>query len=102
MTETRSARLHQPEIEKIEELSEEQGLSRSETMRRLIEEGLEQRESETEQSTTATTGLLSRLGWSAIALAVSAIAVDVALLAGVAGVVAALLFAAGAVIEYRA
>lgn len=92
-----SVRLHAPEAEKVEELTDEQGYNKSEAVRRLVEDGIEHRSNASDRFGELT----GSLGWASLALSLAGLAVGFTTPAGVAALLAAVLFVASAVARWR-
>ena len=94
---TYSVRFHEPEVEKIEELTEEQGYTKSEAVRRLVVDGIERR--------SGTAGRIAEiagsLGWASLAVSLAGLALNSTTPAGIAAGLAAVLFVVSAVARWR-
>lgn len=95
---TYSARLYGPQVEEVERLIDEEGLSKSEAIRKLVADGAREYEQRRRQQPG---DIAAQLGWAALAGAVAGVALGFSLVGGVAAVVAALLFVGGAVDRWR-
>jgi Arc/MetJ-type ribon-helix-helix transcriptional regulator len=92
-----SVRLHAPEAEKVEELTDEEGYNKSEAVRRLVEDGIEHRSNASDRLGE----LAGSLGWASLSLSLAGLALGSTTPAGAAAVLAAVLFVASAVARWR-
>ena len=92
-----SVRLHAPEAEKVEQLTDEQGYNKSEAVRRLVEDGIEHRSNASDR----TAELAGSLGWASLAVSLAGLALNSTTPAGVAAGIAAVLFVVSAVARWR-
>ena len=94
---TYSIRLHAPEAEKVEQLTDEQGYTKSEAVRRLVEDGIEHRSNASDRLGK----LAGSFGWASLSVSLAALALNSTTPAGVAAGVAAVLFVVSAVVRWR-
>lgn len=91
---TYSARLYAPQVEEVERLVNEEGLSKSEAIRKLVTKGTRKQQERRRQEPAE---IISRLGWAALAGALVGLAAGASVAAGVVAALAAVLFVVSAV-----